>query len=56
VPKQLALWRSAFIPFLVGVAHRAKHFSEALKYIASRREVWLATGSEILDAYKRQVP
>jgi allantoinase len=41
-------------PFLVGVPHRAKHFSKALRYIAARREVWLATGSEILDAYKKQ--
>lgn len=41
-------------PFLVGVPHRAKHFAEALKYIASRREVWLATGNKILDAYKKQ--
>jgi allantoinase len=43
-------------PFLVGVPHRAKHFAEALKYIASRQEVWLATGSEILDAYQKQQP
>jgi len=39
-------------PFLVGVPHRAKYFADALKHIASRREVWLATGSEIIDAYK----
>jgi allantoinase len=43
-------------PFLVGVPHRAKYFAEALKYISSRREAWLATGSEIVDAYKRQKP
>jgi peptidoglycan/xylan/chitin deacetylase (PgdA/CDA1 family) len=41
-------------PFLIGHPHRSKHFDAALKYIASRQEVWLATGSEIIDAYKAQ--
>jgi peptidoglycan/xylan/chitin deacetylase (PgdA/CDA1 family) len=40
-------------PFLVGVPHRSKYFAKALAHIASRQEVWLATGSEILDWYKK---
>jgi peptidoglycan/xylan/chitin deacetylase (PgdA/CDA1 family) len=39
-------------PFLVGHHHRSKYFAKALAHIASRQEVWLATGSEILDWYK----
>jgi peptidoglycan/xylan/chitin deacetylase (PgdA/CDA1 family) len=39
-------------PFLVGHPHRSKYFAKALAHIASRQEVWLATGSEILDWYK----
>ena len=42
-------------PFLIGVPHRSKHFERALAYITSRQEVWLATGSEILDHYKKSV-
>jgi allantoinase len=40
-------------PFLTGVPHRAKYLAEALKHIASRQDVWCATGSEILDWYKK---
>jgi peptidoglycan/xylan/chitin deacetylase (PgdA/CDA1 family) len=40
-------------PFLVGHPHRAKHFAEALAYVTSRQEVWLATGSEIIDWYRK---
>jgi allantoinase len=38
-------------PFLIGHPHRSKYFDQALKYIASRRDVWLAKGSEIIDAF-----
>jgi peptidoglycan/xylan/chitin deacetylase (PgdA/CDA1 family) len=41
-------------PFIVGHPFRSKYFAEALKHIASRAEVWLATGSEIIDAYREQ--
>ena len=34
-------------PFLVGQPHRMKQFEEALDYITSHDEVWLATGREI---------
>jgi peptidoglycan/xylan/chitin deacetylase (PgdA/CDA1 family) len=41
-------------PFLVGHPHRSKHLDRALAYVCSHPEVWLATGSEIIDAYKAQ--
>jgi len=40
-------------PFLIGHPHRSKYFDMALKHITSRREVWLAKGSEILDWFNR---
>jgi peptidoglycan/xylan/chitin deacetylase (PgdA/CDA1 family) len=40
-------------PFLIGHPHRSKYFDKALAHITSRQEVWLATGSEILDWYKK---
>lgn len=40
-------------PFLTGHPHRDKYFRKALAHITSRQEVWLATGSEILDWYKK---
>jgi allantoinase len=40
-------------PFLVGVPHRSKYFAKALAHITSRQEVWIATGSEIVDWYKQ---
>jgi len=42
----------ALHPFLVGHPHRAKHFDRALAHIASHRDVWLTTGSEIADWYR----
>ncbi|RDE10072.1 polysaccharide deacetylase family protein [Pelagibacterium lacus] len=38
-------------PFLVGHPYRAKHFARALEHISSRNDVWIATGSEIIDWY-----
>ena len=40
-------------PFLVGYPHRSKYFAKALAHITSRQEVWLTTGSEIVDWYKQ---
>lgn len=40
-------------PFLIGQPFRAKYFAEALAHITARQEVWVATGSEIIDAYKQ---
>jgi len=38
-------------PFLTGHAFRAKYFERALAHIKSHDQVWLATGSQILDWY-----
>ena len=43
----------ALHPFLIGHAHRAKYFAKALAHITSRKEVWVTTGSEIIDYYKK---
>jgi allantoinase len=40
-------------PFIIGHPHRAKYFAKALAHITSRQEVWVTTGSEILDWYKK---
>jgi peptidoglycan/xylan/chitin deacetylase (PgdA/CDA1 family) len=40
-------------PFLIGHPHRSKYFAKALAHITSRSEVWVTTGSEILDWYKQ---
>ncbi len=44
----------ALHPFLIGVPHRIRTLDRALSYIASHRNVWFATGSEIIDAYRKQ--
>jgi allantoinase len=41
-------------PFLIGHPFRSKYFDDALRHITSRQEVWLATGSEIVDAFRAQ--
>jgi peptidoglycan/xylan/chitin deacetylase (PgdA/CDA1 family) len=43
-------------PFLVGVAYRSKYLRKALLDIASCKNVWLATGSEIVAWFKEAVP
>ena len=45
----------ALHPFLIGHPHRSKYFAKALAHITSRQEVWLTTGSEIADWYKRNI-
>lgn len=40
-------------PFLIGHPHRSKYLDQALKHITSRQEVWLTTGSEIADWYRK---
>src|SRR5262249_3914270 len=44
----------ALHPFITGVPHRSKYLDQALAYVPAHRHVWLATGSEILDAYLAQ--
>ena len=46
----------ALHPFLMGVPHRIRVLDRALRYIASYDKVWLATGSEIIKAYREQSP
>ena len=43
----------ALHPFLIGHPHRAKYFANALAHITARREVWVTTGAEIVDWYKK---
>jgi allantoinase len=44
----------ALHPFLMGVPHRIRYLDKALRYITSHPKVWFATGSEIIQAYRRQ--
>ncbi len=46
----------ALHPFLIGAPHRIRTLDRALSYIAAHGSVWFATGSEIIDAYRAQVP
>jgi peptidoglycan/xylan/chitin deacetylase (PgdA/CDA1 family) len=43
-------------PFLVGHPFRSKYFADALAHITSRQEVWVTTGSEIIDWYRQHAP
>ncbi len=40
-------------PFLIGHPHRSKYFDHALAHIKSRQEVWVTTGGEINDWYRK---
>lgn len=40
-------------PFLIGHPYRSKHFANALAHITSRQEVWITTGAEIVDWYRK---
>jgi allantoinase len=44
----------ALHPFLIGAPHRIRTLDRALTYIAAHGGVWFATGSEIIDAYRKQ--
>ena len=44
----------ALHPFITGQPHRAKYLDQALAYVTGHRHVWMATGAEILDAYRAQ--
>jgi peptidoglycan/xylan/chitin deacetylase (PgdA/CDA1 family) len=43
----------ALHPFLVGHPYRARHLERALAHIRKRQDVWIATGSAILDWYRQ---
>lgn len=38
-------------PYISGVPHRIRILEKALRYVSSKRNVWISTGSEILDSY-----
>jgi allantoinase len=40
-------------PFLIGHPHRSKYFDQALAHIRARQEVWMTTGGEINDWYRK---
>jgi len=42
-------------PYLTGRAYRIHALDQALAYICGHKDVWLATGSEIIAAYKAQL-
>jgi peptidoglycan/xylan/chitin deacetylase (PgdA/CDA1 family) len=44
----------ALHPFLTGAPHRIRYLDRALNYIAKHEKVWLATGSEIIEAFRAQ--
>ncbi len=44
----------AIHPYISGVPHRIQVLERTLEYLASQKEVWITTGSEILDAFKMQ--
>jgi peptidoglycan/xylan/chitin deacetylase (PgdA/CDA1 family) len=46
----------ALHPFLIGTPHRIRYLDRALEHIASHDRVWLATGAEIIAAYRDAVP
>jgi allantoinase len=48
-PRVLAM---ALHPFLVGHPYRAQHLERALAYIRQHDDVWITTGSAIVDWYK----
>ncbi|OGA32498.1 MAG: polysaccharide deacetylase [Betaproteobacteria bacterium RIFCSPLOWO2_12_FULL_62_13b] len=43
-------------PFVIGHPHRSKYLDKALAHIRSHQEVWITTGSEIIDWYRAQTP
>jgi peptidoglycan/xylan/chitin deacetylase (PgdA/CDA1 family) len=45
----------ALHPFLIGVPHRIRYLDRALQHIRLQKDVWFATGSEIIAAYRDQV-
>jgi hypothetical protein len=41
-------------PFIMGQPHRIEHLASALAYILGHSGVWCATGSQIVDSYRKQ--
>jgi peptidoglycan/xylan/chitin deacetylase (PgdA/CDA1 family) len=51
-PRVLSL---ALHPFIVGHPFRARHLERALAHIRRHDKVWIATGSEIVDCWRKQM-
>jgi hypothetical protein len=51
-PRPAASCRSACIRSWSAIRTGAKYFAKALHHITSRQDVWLTTGSAIVDWYK----
>lgn len=43
-------------PFVTGVPHRARYLHSSLAYMRAKSDVWFATGAQILEAFRAQVP
>lgn len=43
-------------PFIMGQPHRIEHLARALEYVLGHSGVWCATGAEIIDCYRQQLP
>jgi allantoinase len=41
-------------PYIMGLHYRIKYLDKALGWLAKQKNVWVANGSEILDAFKNQ--
>jgi hypothetical protein len=52
-PRPDESWPISLHPFLLGHPYRSKYFAKALAHITSRQEVWIVTGSEIVDWYRQ---
>ena len=52
IPRVMAI---ALHPYIIGVAHRIGALDAALEYISRHEGVWLATGGEICDEYRKVI-
>ncbi len=44
----------ALVPYISGLHYRVKYLNQALDWLMSQKGIWVATGSEILDVWKKQ--
>lgn len=43
-------------PWLIGQPFRIRYLNDALDYVMRHQDVWAATGSEIVEWYRRNPP
>ena len=43
-------------PWLLGQPHRMKHLERVLEHVTGRGGVWSASGAQIMDAARPQIP